>query len=71
LKTDQVGAQRGRGRAGKRRLADACLALEEERPLQPEREKQRYGKTTVRQVVLVGEPVSEVGDGSRENGDDL
>ena len=71
LETYQIGAQRGGGRPGKRRLAHAGLALEEERPFQSEREKQRHGKATVRQVVLVGEPMSQVGDGSEKNGVDL
>ena len=44
LKTNQIGAQRGGGRRGQRRLADAGLALEEQRPFQSEREKQRHGK---------------------------
>ena len=71
LETDQIGAERGGGRAGQRRLADAGLALEEERPFQSEREKQRHGKAAVRHVVLVGEPLLKVGDGSEKNGDDL
>ena len=57
--------------AGQRRLADAGLALEEQRPFQAERQKQRHRQATVRHVVLVGQPLLEVGDGSGKNGDDL
>ncbi len=51
-------------------LPDAGLALEEERPFQAERQKQRNGQAAVGHVVLVGQPLLEVGDGSGKNGDD-
>ena len=71
LQANQIGAERGGHRGGQRGLADAGLALEEQRPLQAEREKQRNGKAAVRHVVLVGEALLKVGDGSEKNGDDL
>ena len=54
--------------AGKRGLADAGLAFEEERPLQAKRQKQRNRQAAVRDVVLAGQPLLELGDGDR-NGD--
>ena len=70
LEPDQIRPERGGDRAGQRGLADAGLALEEQRPPQPEREEQRHGQAVVRDVVLGGEPLPQVGDGSEENGDD-
>ncbi len=40
LQANQIGAERGRHRAGQRGLADAGLALEKQRALQAKREKQ-------------------------------
>jgi hypothetical protein len=40
LQADEIGAQRGRRRAGERGLADAGLALEKQRALQAQREKE-------------------------------
>ena len=65
LETNQIGFERrGRG-GGERRLADAGLALEEERPLQPEREEQGNGQTSIRHVVLRGQAPLQIGDGGR------
>ena len=70
LETNEIGAERGGRGSGKRRLAHSGLALEEQRPFQAERQKQRNGQTTVRHVMLVGQTLLEVGDGSWKNGDD-
>ena len=59
--------RRGHG-GGQRRLADAGLALEEQRPPQPQREEQRHGQPAVGDVAARGEPLLQVGDGARENG---
>ena len=40
LEANQIGAERGGHRSGQRGLADAGLALEEQRPFQAERQKQ-------------------------------
>ena len=56
--------------AGERRLADAGLALEEQRPLQPQREKQRHRQAAVGDVVLGVEAMLKVGDGVGERGDE-
>jgi hypothetical protein len=40
LQTNQVGAERSRGRRGKGRLADAGFTLEKERPLEAKRQEQ-------------------------------
>ena len=70
LQANQIGAERGGHRAGQRGLADAGLAFEEQRPFQAQREKQRDGEAAVRDVVRGGEPLLEIGDGLRRNGDD-
>ena len=54
LKADQIGTERGSHRPGERGLADAGLALEEQRPFEPKRQKQRNRQTAIRDVMLIG-----------------
>ena len=70
LQANEIGVERGRHRAGQRGLADAGLALEEQRPLQAKREKQGDRQAAVRHVVRGGEALLKVGDRLRRNGDD-
>ena len=60
LKADQVGVERGGHRGGQRGLADARLALEEQRPFQAQREKQRNNQPGIRDVAFGGEALPEV-----------
>ena len=69
MEANQIGAERGGHRSGKRGLAHAGLALEEERPFQTQRQKHRNGQAPVRHVMLLGQPLLQVGDGSGKNGD--
>ena len=70
LQANQIGVERSGGGRSQRRFADASLAFEEERPLQPKRQKKRNGQPVVCDVVLFGQPRLEVGNGLR-NGDGL
>jgi hypothetical protein len=71
LQPNQLGLQRGRGCRRKRGLAYARFALEEKRPIQAKREKERDGKTAVGDVVLSGQAMLQIGDGFGENGSPL
>ena len=63
LQANQVGIEcGGRGR-GERRLANPGFALEEQRPLQLERQEQRHRERAVGDVVLFGEAPLKVVDG--------
>ena len=68
LQANQVGVERGGDGGGQRGLADAGLALEKQRPLQSQRQKQRDGQAAVGDVVLVGEALLEIGNGAGKNG---
>ena len=46
----------------KRGFADTGLPFEEQRPLQTKRQKQRDREAAVRDVVLAGQPLLELGD---------
>jgi hypothetical protein len=70
LQADQVGLKRGSYRCCQRGLPDTSLAFEEERPFQAERKKHGNRQAAVRDVMLPGETVLEVGDGSGKNGGD-
>ena len=52
LQPDQIGLERGGDRAGERRLADAGLAFEKQRPAEPERQEERHREAVVGDVVL-------------------
>jgi hypothetical protein len=60
LETNQVGVECGSGGGGQRRLADAGLALQEERSSQPEGQKQRDGQALIRHIALVCQPLPQV-----------
>ena len=62
LQANQVGVERGGDSGGERGLADAGLALEEQRPLQAQRQEQRDGEAAVGDIVLVGEALLEFGN---------
>ena len=53
---------------GQRRLADAGLALEEQRPAEPQGEEQRHGQPAVADIVLLGETLLEIGNGPGHGG---
>ena len=52
LQPDQIGVERPRRRRGERRLADAGLALEKQRPPEPQRQEQRHREAAVGDVLL-------------------
>src|SRR5262249_9468346 len=60
LQADQIGPERRSQRPGERRLPDAGLSFEEQRPFETQREKERHGETAVRYVSVLGEPTLEV-----------
>ena len=68
LEANQVGPERRGDGGGERGLADACLAFEEQRPLQSQRQEQRDREATVGDIVLVGEALLEIGNGAGKNG---
>jgi len=67
LEANQVGLERRGDGGGERGLADAGLALEEQRPLQAQRQEQRDREATVGDIVLVGEALLEIGNGAGKN----
>lgn len=71
LQPNQIGLQRSGCGRRKRGLADARFAFEEERPFEPERQKERNGETAVGDVVLGGQAMLQIGNGFRENGSPL
>ena len=75
LQADQFAAGHRRERLGEFGLADAGLALEEQRPLQRDRQEHRGGDALVGQVPLAGERCRDVGRGRdgrlRSCGDDI
>jgi hypothetical protein len=71
LQPDQIGLQRSGSGGRKRSLADARFTFHEERPFEPEREKERDGETAVGDVVLGGQAMLQIGNGFRENGSPL
>ena len=62
LQPDEIGLERSRDRARQRGLADAGLALEEQRPAEPEREEEGDGQAVVGDVVLRGQTLLQVLD---------
>jgi hypothetical protein len=68
LQADEVSLKAGSNRAGERRLADARLSLEEERPLQPKGQEERNSQALVGDVVLRRQPLLQIGDGALEDG---
>jgi hypothetical protein len=68
LQPDEIRLKGGSNRAGKRRLADARLSLEEERPLQPKRQEERNSQALVGDVVLRRQPLLQIGDGALKDG---
>jgi hypothetical protein len=68
LQADEIRLKAGSNRAGERRLTDARLSLEEERPLQPKRQEERNSQTLVGDVVLRRQPLLQIGDGALEDG---
>jgi len=54
LKADQIRAERGGGRAGQRCLADACFALEKQRPFEAQRQKDRDREAAIGDVLVIG-----------------
>jgi hypothetical protein len=71
LQTNQVGAQRARDGTRQRCLADARLAFEEQRTFEADRKKQRDREAVIGDVVLLGKPLLQVGDGFRKNASPL
>jgi hypothetical protein len=69
LQPNQIGVECRRHRTGQRRLADAGLALEEQRAFQAQRQEQGNSQTLIRDVVRGGEALLQVGDRWRKNGD--
>jgi hypothetical protein len=67
LEADQIGVEDGGGGASERRLADARLAFQEQRPLEAERQKQRNREPAVGDVMPCGELLLEIGDRSGKN----
>ena len=67
LEANQIGAERGGRSRRQRGLANPGFALEKERPPQAECQKDRHRETAVRDVVLVGEALLEIGDRAGKN----
>ena len=70
LQPDQIGLEHRGHRRGERRLADAGLALEKQRPLQAQRQEQRHRQATVGHVMLGVEALLQIGDGLGKRGDE-
>ena len=68
LQPDQIGVERRRDGGGQRGLADAGLALEEQRPAEPQREEERHREAVVGDVMLRGKTLLQVLDGAAEGG---
>jgi hypothetical protein len=69
LQTNEIGAECGGSGGRKGGFANSGLPLEEERPFQAERKKQRHRKTPVRHVMLSGQALLKIGNGFGKNGD--
>ena len=61
LQANQVGVERGGNRCRQRGLADAGLALEEQRASETQGQEQRDRQALVGDVALVAEPLAQVG----------
>ena len=70
LQPDQIGLEHRCHRRCEGGFADAGLALQKERALQPQREKQRHRQATVGHVMLGVEALLEIGDGLGRRGDE-
>jgi hypothetical protein len=71
LETNEIRAEGGCDGSGERRFANTGLSFEEQRALKTKCEKQRDRQPAIGDVVLFGETLLEIGDGSRRNGGPL
>jgi hypothetical protein len=68
LQADQVGIDGGGHGRCQRRLADARLAFEEQRPAEPKGQKERDGQPAIGDIGLVRQPLLQIGDRRRMHG---
>jgi hypothetical protein len=61
LQANQVGAKRGGRRRRQRCLANASLALQEQRTSEPDGQEQRDGQTRIDHVAFVAKPLAQIG----------